>query len=259
MNILEQIINEFKSITSVKAIVLGGSRASGYNDEISDYDLYIYITEPINIQKRHQIAQKFADSFEIDNNFFENGDEWILKTSGNGIDIMYRSPKWLEEQVLHTWENHEASLGYSTCIIYNIKNSIILYDSNNWYTNIQEKVNGNYPDELAQNIICKNLPLIYGKMSASFTDQILLAVKRKDINSINHRISAFLASYFDVIFALNKELHPGEKRLIKFAENNCKILPANFEENITNLINCSMKEKECYLNKIINELKQVVN
>ena len=65
-----------------------------------------------------------------------------------------------------------------------------------------------------------------------------------------------MASYFDVIFALNKQLHPGEKRLIRFAKEHCNILPENFEKNIENLITSTEKEK--YLNEIIKELKKEV-
>ena len=258
MNILDEIVNEFKNDEDIKAIALGGSSASGYDDEISDYDLYFYVKNSINPEKRFKIAEKFAKKYEIDNNFFENGDEWILKDSGKGIDIMYRSPEWIEEQVNRIWNNFGASVGYSTCFIYNIKNSKILYDADGWYKNLQDRINGEYPEQLAKNIIAKNLPLLYGKIAATFTDQILLAVKRGDVNSVNHRITAFLASYFDVIFALNKQLHPGEKRLIKFAKENCKILPENFEQNIENLITSPINEKEKYLKEIIKELKKEV-
>ncbi len=53
--------------------------------------------------------------------------------------------------------------------------------------------------------------LISDKKNASYLDQIKLAVKRNDPISVNHRIAAFMASYFDIIFALNKVYHPGEK------------------------------------------------
>lgn len=258
MNILEDILNEFESANCIKAIALGGSAASGYDDEVSDYDLYFYSDRPVEVEKRRRTAEKFAEKFEIDNNFFENGDEWILKETKKGIDIMYRSPEWIEEQIKRIWQNYGASVGYSTCFIYNVKNSKILYDPYGWYKNLQEKVGGEYPEQLKKNIIAKNLPLIYGKMSATFADQIILAVKRNDIVSINHRISAFLASYFDVIFALNKQLHPGEKRLVRFAKENCKLLPRNFEQNINNLITFPADKKEFCLTQIINDLKKIL-
>lgn len=45
----------------------------------------------------------------------------------------------------------------------------------------------------------------------SYDRQIKKAQERGDIVSVNHRITAFLESYFDVIFALNRQTHPGEK------------------------------------------------
>ena len=65
MNIIEQIIKEFKNDKDIKAIALGGSSASGYDDENSDYDLYFYVKNPLNIEKRREIAQKFAEKYEI--------------------------------------------------------------------------------------------------------------------------------------------------------------------------------------------------
>ena len=35
-----------------------------------------------------------------------------------------------------------------------------------------------------------------------------------------------------MIFALNEQLHPGEKRMLQYAKENCSHLPQDFEANI---------------------------
>ena len=44
-----------------------------------------------------------------------------------------------------------------------------------------------------------------------------------------------MESYFDVIFALNRLTHPGEKRLVSLCRAQCAVLPEDFEENIERL------------------------
>ena len=41
-----------------------------------------------------------------------------------------------------------------------------------------------------------------------------------------------MEEYFDIIFALNKLTHPGEKRMVQYAKEQAEILPADFEENL---------------------------
>ena len=50
---INRLFEEIGSIPEVEAIAVGGSRATGRNDEKSDYDVYIYITGTIdeNIRK----------------------------------------------------------------------------------------------------------------------------------------------------------------------------------------------------------------
>ena len=83
----------------------------------------------------------------------------------------------------------------------------------------------------------KNYNVMYAKQSASFYEQLKNAIKRKDIVSINHRTSAILASYFDILFAINEELHVGEKKLIDYAKKLCSKLPNNFDKDIEDIIN----------------------
>lgn len=258
-NILKEISEEYSKINSVCAVVLSGSRASNLNDKLSDYDIYIYTDDEIPIDFRTQLAQKHSEVYEIDNRYFETGDEWELKNYPTCFDFMFRNPQWIKDQINNVWIKHNASLGYSTCFLYNVKHSKILYDKNNWFLDLQKQIEENdYPEELQKNIIKKNLMMLKDKKSASFFEQIEKAIKRNDIISIQHRITAFLACYFDIIFAINKKLHPGEKRLIQYAKLNCIILPNKFAENLENLIISADKNKIEILSNIIFELRKIL-
>ena len=53
--------------------------------------------------------------------------------------------------------------------------------------------------------------------------------------SVNHRTAAFLESYFDILFALNRQTHPGEKRLVQLCIRDCPVLPDRFAERMDQL------------------------
>lgn len=69
---------------------------------------------------------------------------------------------------------------------------------------------GTTPEPLRRNIIAHNHPVLR-RIITSYFHQIEAAVHRQDVVSIHHRLAALVASYFDVLFALNRVLHPGEK------------------------------------------------
>ncbi|MCD0050376.1 DUF4037 domain-containing protein, partial [Streptococcus agalactiae] len=64
--------------------------------------------------------------------------------------------------------------------------------------------------------------------------------------------TAFLDSYFDIIFALNKLTHPGEKRMISYAKKNATLLPKHFEENIIKL--CHHNSNEHTVKETLNDI-----
>ncbi len=258
MKVIGPIINNFANIPEVKAIAVGGSRTAKSADIYSDYDIYIYSDKNIDLEKRTEIAKKYADKFEINNQFFGPGDEWILKNSGTQFDVMYRSREWIEKSIENTWVKHQPSVGYSTCFVFNVKNSQSLYDPDGWYKNLQTKVSGEYPEQLSKNIINNNLPLLKNKISASFYEQVQKALKREDFVSLNHRISAFVASYFDTLFAANKVLHPGEKRLVQYTKLYCKKIPENFEADINSITKNPMKNTLEILSRLNKNLMKII-
>jgi len=55
-------------------------------------------------------------------------------------------------------------------------------------------------------------------MQSCYLRQINAAIVRQDPVSVNHRVAAWLSSYFDILFAMNGQFHPGEKRPLIYAE-----------------------------------------
>jgi hypothetical protein len=225
------IAEKFGILPQVVAVALAGSRTSGTSNEQSDYDFYVYVQEDIPRDIRKKIAQEFAEHIEIGNQFWEPGDEWIDTCSGCGVDVMYRTPQWIEEQLDRILVHHQASVGYSTCFWWNVLTSAPLYDDKDWFKQLQEKANQPYPEPLKKAIIAKNHPILRRNIS-SYTHQLELAIVRNDSVSLVHRTAALLASYFDIIFAINSVPHPGEKRLVEWVKRLCSKLPEGMEKQI---------------------------
>ncbi len=226
--------NALAALPEVEAIALGGSRAGTDYDEKSDYDLYIYCTGIPSENMRKYILEKSCQYTEIGNSFWEPEDDCTLK-DGTDIDILYRNIGNFSRTIHAVVEEHTAYNGYTTCMWHNLLHCRILCDKNGELESLQNKYRIPYPDELRDNIITKNMRLLTGNLP-SYDAQIKKAFSRKDMVSVNHRTAAFLESYFDIIFALNKLTHPGEKRMVPYAKENAKILPADFEDNLNKLL-----------------------
>jgi len=232
--VAERIAQRFAAVLEVEAVTLGGSRTSPFADERSDVDLYVYSSEILSLPLRRTVARD-AQRSEIGNSFWEPGDEWIDGETGVSLDVMYRTTRWIEDQLDRVLRRHEASVGYSTCFWYNVKNSQLLFDRGNWFRTLRERAHQPYPAELRRAIIAKNHPILRKNMS-SYVHQIELALERRDPISMNHRVTALLASYFDIVFAVNEQPHPGEKRVLQFARALCRELPTDMESRVAALL-----------------------
>jgi hypothetical protein len=228
------IASIYSAIPNVEAVAMAGSHLSKIADEASDLDLYVYLRDDITLNVRAVIAKNRASQAEIDNQFWEPGDEWIERESGVSIDVMFRRMQWIEREIEQTINWHRAMMGYSTCLWHNVLHSETLFDRNGWYSTLKLRADVTYPAGLQKAIIAKNYPVLRDTQS-SYYRQIEKAIKRKDLVSINHRIAALLASCFDVVFAINKMAHPGEKRLLDHL-GRCSKLPADMPAQIEAII-----------------------
>lgn len=258
---VEQLFKELSLLEEVEAIALGGSRAGVNYDEKSDYDVYLYVTSPVSEEKRKNILQKFCSYMEIGNSFWEYEDNCVLN-NGIEIDILYRDMEDFMKGIQRVVVECQPSNSYTTCMWHNLITCKILYDKNGKLEKYKNKYSIPYPKQLRENIIKRQLELIDSSMPA-YPKQIKKAILRKDFVSINHRITEFLASYFDLLFAINEITHPGEKRLVQLCKKQCKILPKNFEENLNLLFSYMyLEEKNIFfmetIEQIVDNIKKII-
>ncbi|MDY6358276.1 MAG: nucleotidyltransferase domain-containing protein [Cyanobacteriota bacterium] len=253
-----RLLDEFKNFTEIKAIALGGSFSAKTFDKISDIDIYVFVESDITESERERLVKKYSSKYETGGEYFGSGDEFYVDKSGVVADVMYWDINWFEDCINNVWFKFYPSNGYTTAFLYTLNNFKIIFDTDNWLFNLQRSIQTPYPQKLKQNIIKRNMMLMKDKPFASYYEQIEKAIKRNDSVSVNHRIAAFLASYFDVIFALNEMLHSGEKRLLKYCCTNCKILPADFEKNINELLIQPNSRTLEILDKMTENLRRIL-
>ena len=256
---INQVFNELSKLPQIEAIALGGSRAGSHYDDKSDYDIYLYYTAPVSEEERRNILSKYCSYVEYGNHFWELEDNG---TFNNGIDfdILYRNLDDFTAGVGQVVEHHQASNAYTTCMWHNLITCKIIYDGSGRLTAAKERFTIPYPEQLKKNIIANGWRLLHSSMPA-YELQITKAAGRGDLVSVNHRTAAFLETYFDVLFALNSQTHPGEKRLIQLCREMCPVLPCNVEENLQTLFRHMFSEPEKLtedLDIILNELSKII-
>ncbi|PKM66572.1 MAG: hypothetical protein CVU94_07420 [Firmicutes bacterium HGW-Firmicutes-19] len=229
---LNEIVEKLAQLDQVRLIMLGGSRSTGHHDKQSDIDLYVYCDEPISLQSRKEVLGNVFRYVEFANEFWEEEDDGIL-IDGIELEIIYRPHSFIKEQYEKVFLRQEVTYGYSTCMIYNLLRSTILLDRKSdieWVRNMIQI----FPDELRRKIILYNASLIYDRLP-SLSFQLIKAIKRQDIVSVQHRTTELVSLMFDVLFAANRMYHPGEKRLMESLER-MGLIPDHFKEDLRQLM-----------------------
>lgn len=232
----QRLAAAYSALPEVQAVALGGSRAGPFEPDVAaDLDLYVYRTAEIPETARAQVVSPDATGIEISNAFWEDSDEWRARVPPVNVDVMFRDTAWIEGEVARVLDRREARLGYTTCFLHNVRTSIALYDRRGWLAALQQRANQPYPSALRDAILAKNHPVLRNAQS-SYVHQLESAAARDDTVSLQHRSAALLASYFDIVFAVNRKTHPGEKRMLRAVERDCDSKPDGLERDVTSLL-----------------------
>ncbi len=254
----KRIIDSYAELAEVKAIAIGGSSATGSDDATSDIDLYNFVDSEPSVEQREKVALPYSSRHEIGGDYFGPGDEFRVDQTGRELDVMFFDRDWFEGLVRSVWLDCRPSNSYTTAFLYTLSNLVILHDPENWLSGLKSLIDTPYPERLRDNIIRRGLMLMKDKPFSSYIEQIDKAIRRKDSNSVNHRTAAFMESYFDALFAANRLLHPGEKRLVAFALSNCPVLPEDFEKDMAAAFSCRGPELPEILSAMVEKLRAIV-
>ncbi len=228
ISLARKIAAAFSALPSVEAVALGGSQAWGLVDPYSDIDAYIYTNSAIPLADRERILTKLAAADPaLNQTLWDVTDAWRDSETGLKVEAIYWETPWAERVLDRVLVQHRPSNGYSTSHWYTIRNSTPLYDRRGWFATLQGRSKQPYPEELKHAIISRNHAAL-----RVVRDQLERAVQRNDLVSVNHRLTALLESYFDVLFAANGALHPGEKRLLELAPVCCAKVPADMQAQL---------------------------
>lgn len=248
-NLLDNIIGELKRIDGVKAIVLGGSYATGLATDNSDLDIGIYYCDktPFNIENIKLIAEKYADNDKPTvTEFYEwgpwvNGGAWI-KTANGKVDLLYKNIDQIAATIKNAkegvWENHfeqQPPYGFSSIIfLAETKFCLPLYDPQDIIQKLKSEVQ-QYPEKLKQSVIQQSL------WSAEFTIWQAESFARKaDVYNTVGCLARAVKNIVTTLFGIN-ELYPmGDKRAVEIIEQS-KTKPAQLTEKINNIL-CSDKK-----------------
>jgi hypothetical protein len=241
---LDAIVNDLKTLPHVKAIVLGGSYATGRANSQSDLDVGIYYAgdAPFSIEAIKEIALKYAvDSSPVVTGFYEwgpwvNGGAWIHTTSGK-VDFLYKNIDQIQDTIEKAqqglWENHyEQQPPYGFASVYYLAEtevSVPLYDPEGIISQLKEQVRV-YPPKLKQAIIQQSL------WSAEFTLMHIVGyVEKDDVYNLTGSLARAMKNLTMALFAIN-EIYPiSDKRAIDILEHAPKV-PANLREKIERIV-----------------------
>jgi hypothetical protein len=238
---LVPLLEALKTVPGIRAIVVGGSRARGSGDAVSDTDLGLYYDPqyPLAIEALDQVVAEHDDRKESGLvtaiggwGPWINGGGW-LQIDGAPVDLLYRETTKVESVVSHSIAgNFEMAyrpghpLGFLSSI-YAGEIAICdpLWDPLGWVANNKRRL-VEYPEALRRELVRH-----FG-FEARFS--ILIAekpAKRSDVSYVAGCLFQVAGALLMVLFALNRVYWLNEKGALRFTDR-FPIVPARFRERV---------------------------
>jgi len=239
--LIQNIVSEIKSVSGVKAIVLGGSRARGTHTPSSDIDLGIYYdpSQPLDLVALGKVATQLDDEHRIDviTGFggwgpWINGGGW-LRIQSMPVDLLYKDLDKIRTYI-DACLNGKVEIFYQGGHPHGFVTSIYLseialckplWDPEGIIAELKEKVYP-YPEALQK--------AIFYSFAWEIDFSVMIArksIERADVHYAAGSCFRAVMCMLQVLFALNKEYWLNEKGAINITDR-FAIKPANFRSRV---------------------------
>ena len=241
---VQHIVDQLTYVEGIKAIVLGGSWASGTQHPDSDIDLGLYYSEAslLDIPHIRMIASKlndFPNPIVTDLGAWGtwvNGGAW-LTIQGQRVDFLYRNIDFVS-RIIDDCLKGEIQLDgpqqppygfHSYIYCTEVQICKVLHDPEGVISELKSKV-AHYPQPLKSRIINGFL------WDAEFTLEVAKKpAARGNAYFVAGCLTRIVSDLVQVLYALNETYFISDKRMYEDVQT-FKIKPDNFSERINNIL-----------------------
>lgn len=235
--ILKRVVDEFREVTGVEAVVLGGSHARGRARPDSDIDigLYYWPGTAFSIQQVRQIASRINDTLDPVVSGFGEWGRWVdggawLTIEGQRVDLLYRSLEKVEITLKDALEgrfeidfDQQPPFGFfGPTLLGEAAVAVPLHDPRSILSELKAKVSP-MPEALAKAVVQSRLWSVEFGLSA-FAPKF---AANGDVHGVAGCLTRFAQALVLTLFALNRVYPINDKTTISEIEE-FKIAPASF-------------------------------
>jgi hypothetical protein len=217
-------VEAIRTLRGVVAIALGGSTVAGLADAASDLDLHVYWTAPLaSAAERSTRIAPLADPGSVRVGLTSWGLEDHFALGGRWIELIYRSWAEVHATVERAYDAGLVGQGFTTAELHAVAHDRLLHDPSGVVGCARDQLNRAFPEATRAALLRHDVPLLRFHLA-----RLHQAQGREDLLFVQHLRSTLQLLYFDVLFALNRLYHPGEKRLQEHARR-CPVRPVEGE------------------------------
>ena len=219
---LQQIVAALADLPGIAAIALGGSTAAGLADQASDLDVYVFYHAPLAAAADRAIQLRpLADEGTLEVGIVTFGLEDHLYVQGKLIELVFLDLDRLSAEAQRAYDQGLSSEGYTTALLYILFRSQVLYDATGEVTALRAQLHAGYPAPTRARLLREHPEVL-----RYYLDLLRISQRRDDLLYVQHMRYSIQMIYFNLLFALNRQYHPGGKRLLAHAQR-CPVQPAD--------------------------------
>ncbi len=209
--VVTKTLSVLSVMPGVVAVSLGGSVAAGMADEASDLDLHVYWDELLPAPKaRAARLRTIADPDTVRAGLTSWGMEDQYSVHGRPIELIYRRWADVYDEVERSYDAGLSGQGFTTAVLYCIAHGQLIHDPTGALGIARARLVREFPEATRLAVLRREIPLLEFHLG-----YLRRAQDRGDFVFAQHLRFKLQMFFFDVLFALNRLYHPGEKRLLE--------------------------------------------